>query len=239
MTQSTKFIISQSDFEESQLKRFRLFFNLEDQEFVRSLESHSRKVDLFVEFKSGLIAKVGQKTITSDKARTKTWREGVISGGEIRPFVVNWQGNFINYKKDLIKSGYGNVDYFSPKLFVRQTGDEIICALDDQGLICLNNVHVGNFHPSELDPEVLVAILNSSTIKRYYQLVSLEKGRAMAQIDIDILESIPIPDEISSAMCKKLVALTRKIMSGQEAASLKIELDLIIENLYLGAPARS
>lgn len=233
MTQSTSFSIAQRDFDAAQLKRYRLFFNLEDQEFVQSLESHSRKVSNFVEFKSGLIAKAGQKTITSDKAKTKTWRKGVISGGEIRPFVVNWQGNFINYKKDLIKSGYGNVEYFAPKLFVRQTGDEIICALDDNGFVCLNNVHVGNLHPSELEPEVLIAILNSSTVKRYYQVVSLEKGRAMAQVDIDILEGIPIPDKVSVPIRKKLVAITRKIMNGEQIEPLKREIDSIVENLYL------
>ena len=40
----------------------------------------------------------------------------------------------------------------------------------------------------------IAAILNSDLMNFYYQVISLEKGRPMAQIDIDVIEKLPIPN---------------------------------------------
>lgn len=223
---------SQSNFSNNPHNRFQLFFSPEDEKYVNQVERDRVKLGAFVEFKSGLIARNGQKTIVSAEKKNKNWVKGIASGGEVLRYKLQWNGNYIHYKKDLIKSGFGNVDYNSPKLFVRQTGDEIKCALDKDGYVCLNNVHVGNLLPTDLEPEVLVAILNSDVIKKYYWLVSLEKDRVMAQIDIDVLESIPIPKNISTAIRKKIVGLVNKINNSTDSTKDEVALNLLIEDLY-------
>ncbi len=81
-----------------------------------------------VGFSSGLIGRDGQDTITSDAKRGAKWLPGILSGADILKFVVQPSGAHILYDKSYIKSGYECVDYAAPKLFMRQTGDTMICA---------------------------------------------------------------------------------------------------------------
>ena len=187
------FSYSQETFEHTPLNRFRLYTSKEEKNLVEKIEKQERSIKDLLEFKSGLISKIGQKEIVSNDKKNKEWLPGIISGGEVDRYSISWANNYIRYKKEVIKSGYGNVSYFENKIFVRQTGDKIISAFDDVGYLCLNNVHVGNLVNKTYKPSTMVAILNSRLVNKYYEIISLEKGRVMAQIDIDVLESIPVP----------------------------------------------
>ena len=74
--------------------------------------------------------------------------------------------------------------------------------------------------------------LSADVIKKYYWLVSLERDRVMAQIDIDVLESIPIPKNISTAIQKKIVGLVNKINNSTDSTEDEVTLNLLIEDLY-------
>lgn len=222
----------QSTFGENNLNRFRLFFSKEDMKFVESVERFDLKIKDIIEFKSGLISKSGQKNIISDQQGNDEWKKGVISGSEIKGYSVHWAGNYIHYKKELIKSGYGNVEYFNPKVFVRQTGDKITCAYDKSGYLCLNNVHVGNIISDKIPVEVVVAILNSGLINKYYQIISLEKGRVMAQIDIDVLESIPVPSSIDKKIQTEIIKIVENLSGGESSESSVARLNQLVEAIY-------
>lgn len=75
---------------------------------------------------------------------------------------------------------------------MRQTGDSLICAVDDIHLLCLNNVHVGNLRDKRYSLKYIAAIINSTLLNYYYRSLALESGRAMAQTDIETLEGLPI-----------------------------------------------
>ena len=148
-----------------------------------------------VKFRSGLIAKEGQDTIKGGSSLNGHWKPGISSGGSVKRYVVDYQGEFLCCDPGKIKSGgVGTVNYFDPKLFVRQTGDSIICAYDPQGLLALNNVHIGERIPQGgVDLKFVCAVLNSTAVAYFYRVTSLEEGRAMAQIDIDMLDAVPLP----------------------------------------------
>ena len=182
----------QSYFLDLKHNRFRLFFNEHSMKLVEKIENGSHELGKFVKFRSGLISKTGQKNIISKESKTNRWKPGIISGGEFTKYAIQPEGYFILYEKTKIKSGYVSVDYFSPKIFMRQTGDTIICAFDSQGLLALNNVHIGNQIRKEIDLKFIVAILNSKVIDWYYRQISLESGRTMAQTDIETVSDLPI-----------------------------------------------
>ena len=46
---------------------------------------------------------------------------------------------------------------------------------------------------NKCDIKYILAILNSKLIDFYYKKISLEEGRTMAQIDIEVVEKFPIP----------------------------------------------
>ena len=147
-----------------------------------------------ITFRSGLIAKAGQATIKSFEQRGRFWAPGISSGGMVKRYHVTYEGEYLCFEPAQIKSGgVGTVNYKDPKLFVRKTGDSIICGYDGSGLLALNNVHIGEGVAPNPDRMMCVcAVLNSSVVKFYYRATTLEEGRALSQIDIDMLDEIPI-----------------------------------------------
>ena len=101
------FSYPQDTFEKTKLNRFRLYFNIKEKDLVEKVEEQKKSIGDLIEFKSGLISKIGQKKIISNEKKNEEWYKGVISGGEIRKYSIIWDGNYIRYKKDLIKSGFG------------------------------------------------------------------------------------------------------------------------------------
>ncbi|MDD3711127.1 MAG: TaqI-like C-terminal specificity domain-containing protein [Patescibacteria group bacterium] len=237
LTNLKPFSYSQDTFEKTKLNRFRLYFNNNEKILIERIEEQKRLIGELIEFKSGLISKIGQKEIISSEKKSEEWYKGVISGGEINKYCISWGGNYIRYKKDLIKSGFGNVSYFENKIFVRQTGDKLISAFDIVGYLCLNNVHVGNIVNKIYTPETITSIINSKLINKYYEVISLEKGRVMAQIDIDVLDSIPVPNvtKDEEEIIKKLVddvIVLKKQNKDADTRNLEAQIDQLVYKFY-------
>ena len=184
----------QSYFSQTKFNRFRLFFQKRVMDLVLKMEQNCRELGQVVRFSSGLIGVDGQDTIVHRSQQNDKWLPGIISGSEVKRYCVCPDGYYILYDKNHIKSGYDCVDYFSEKLLMRQTGDCLICAIDRSGLLALNNVHVGNLLDARHSLLYIEALMNSSLLNFYYRAISLETGRAMAQTDIETLETLPIKD---------------------------------------------
>jgi hypothetical protein len=203
---------------------------------VTKIEEGASELGEHVAFRSGLISKYGQKLIISESKLSPEWLPGIISGGEIAPYLVQPTGYFLYYKKSLIKSGYDNVDYFGHKLFLRQTGDKPICAFDDRGLLALNNIHVGTATKPGVSLKCVMALLNSRLIGFYYRSVSLEAGRAMAQTDIESVERLPLRLDIGfqhriEAMADHILA-AKRVDSAADVSALEAEIDQLVYQLY-------
>jgi hypothetical protein len=67
---------------------------------------------------------------------------------------------------------------------MNQTGDSVIAAIDKKNYYHLNNIHSFSLKNKNINIECLLAYLNAKLFKFYYQNISLEKKRVMAQIDI-------------------------------------------------------
>ena len=144
------------------------------------------------------------------------WGKGILSGSCVNNFYVNYKGSFLCYDKSVIKSGgIETVNYFESKLFVRQTGDKLICAFDNEKLLAINNIHIGNKITKNCELKYIASLLNSKLLNFYYKKISLEEGRTMAQIDIEMLEKLPIP-EISLEQQKPFINLVDQILKNKK-----------------------
>ena len=136
------FSYPQEYFNNTSYNRFRLFFEKSQKLLVDKLQVGSKSLSEFVTFASGLIGKKGKDEIISKEKRVASWHPGLLSGSEIKKYVVNYGGNFIHFDTKVLKSGFRDANYFEPKILLRQTGDSLVAAYDDDNLLCLNNVHV-------------------------------------------------------------------------------------------------
>ncbi|MBE6366936.1 MAG: hypothetical protein E7052_03380 [Lentisphaerae bacterium] len=194
---SQGYYMYQAEFKRNFRQRFRLFFDQQTHDFVRNIEQKSlaKLGDLMV-LASGLIGRSGKRSIISNTPDgSGDFRPGITSGSCIKSHGrVVWQGEYINCDPSAIKSGLGKIDYARKKLFIRQTGDRIISAVDNDGLLALNNVHVAVPENPNLDLERLCSYLNSPIMLKYYQAITLEANRAMAQIDLETLRELPLTE---------------------------------------------
>jgi type I restriction-modification system DNA methylase subunit len=231
-----EFSYSQGYFHRQRRSKFRLFFEQRTYDIVEKCRIKATALENVVGFSSGLIGLDGQDAIISDSKRGAKWLPGVLSGGDILKFIVQPTGAHILYDKAHIKSGYDCVDYAAPELFMRQTGDTLICAYDPDGLLCINNVHVGNSKGANTNLKFVCGLLNSKLMNFFYQAVSLEVGRVMPQTDIETLDDLPIKhDSVAEAEIARLTDESIKCLkAGQTAAAktLAEKIDQVVYKLY-------
>jgi hypothetical protein len=144
---------------------------------------------------------------------------------------VRYRGKYLNFAADVLKSGFRDARYDEPKLLLRQTGDRLIAAYDPDGLYCLNNVHVGNARDPAVDVRLVVAILNSRLLNRYYRIISLEAGRPLAQIDLDVIEDLPFKRPTAEDE-QELLALVEQLHGGARNTESTNRLDVLVERAY-------
>lgn len=188
---------SQKVFGKTSLSRFRLFFDETTRTIIEKMETNSIPLANVVKFYSGLIGLRGKDSIVisekpSDFVENK-YGKLIPSGRYLQRYKVTYNGEYIRRDKKLYKSGYDENKYLSPKIFLNQTGDSLKACYDNEGYFCLNNMHIGYSVDPIYDLRFVNAILCSKLMNFYYHAISLEFGRAMAQIDIETLDQLPLP----------------------------------------------
>lgn len=199
----------------------RIYRDGREVEFLSRMQSAPFRFRDVVWTYSGLIARHGQKTVQSpeprahfrlldarghavllDLAAGERWRPALLSGAEVVPFAVRWRGGWIYWpgsRGDLsrtYKSGFDLGRYEAPKVFLRQTGDRLIAAVDRRGLLCLNNLHVvGALSRPGIPLGVVAGLLLSEPLQRVYRISSLESSRPLAQVDLKTVEDLPYPSD--------------------------------------------
>lgn len=208
-------------FNKIKYNRFRLFFDEKLKNKVETFESAEYKLKNIISLSSGLIGKKGKEKIISMKKENENWFPGLHSSSEVNHYVINYKGGYISFEKGNLKSGYKKAKYFEPKLLLRQTGDNIKAAYDESNLLCLNNLHVGNLINERFNILYILAILNSKIINEYYNLISLESGRALAQLDIESIEEIPIKytdeenQKVIANYVSELIKLNKELLKSE------------------------
>ena len=170
--------------------RYQLFFSETEERIINKLRRTPHTVKDHFNFASGIISREGKNAIVTKEERANCV-PGIIYGREIRPFEICREGFFIDLAPEKIKSGLKHERFTGPKLFLRQTGSRLIAAVSREKLYALNNCHVAT--PAGKFPlETLAALLNSSVLNFYYTFISGENNKNFAQIDIDLLNQLPL-----------------------------------------------
>ena len=229
--------ISQQYFVNQYRQQFRIIVYETHRDVINKVESKRENIGDIGEFYSGCIGRYGQKSIKSksqknthtiedrsenvvvnDENASNHWKKLLPSGSNIDSYTIFWNGTYVYTHPDeevrskYAKSGFDLEMYKGPKLFIRQTGDSLVAAVDENEYFCLNNMHVLQINGNVSEYQV-AAILNSELLEFYYKTISLEEGRTMAQTDIDDLENLPIPSKQNDRLeqaCKELINLNKE-----------------------------
>lgn len=218
--------------------RFRLVFNHIDQNLCQLVDQLEPLSTQF-QGRTGIRALHGQSSIVAAQSLGEHWHRGITSGSSVSPHLVTWSGDWLNIDPSLLyRGGFDSKVIENPKILLRQTGDSLIAAYDDEGLYHLNNVHSlsGRSHAS-FSLYFIDGLLNSRLWLYLYRLKTREQGRALAQVDIETLESMPLPKHNTDIeqQIEKLTRLYRKLQSMRRLdMQMPIEraIDKLVYQLY-------
>ena len=119
----------------------------------------------------------------------------LLRGKHVTPFQISWNGDlWVKYGEWLaeprLSAGFDEPE----KILIRQTGDTLIAALDTNKFVSMDNLYTIRQRTRQYSLLVLLALLNSSTLRWYYQtVVNPERGEALAQVKKGHLVRLPIP----------------------------------------------
>ncbi|WKZ30397.1 MAG: N-6 DNA methylase [Candidatus Dojkabacteria bacterium] len=114
-----------------------------------------------------------------------------IIGGDIKQFFISDSSRWLAYGEWLAEPR-NSLDFSQKKIVIRQTADRIICAVDVQGRLNLNNVYNLTLKTEGISLESLATILNSTLIGFVYRFLVPEKGRVFPEVKSVNLSKIPI-----------------------------------------------
>jgi len=171
---------------------------------MAEMEADSVPLDTLAEVRDGINPgprAVRQRILNPAGSRRPTWR-AVLAGRHIRRYELLPTSEIIDYdpallSPDLRRRGASlrNPRIFSgPKLVSRQTADRLIFALDEVGLCTLNSAHntlARDGHRETL--LLLLGLLNSRLMSRYYRERFRETRRVFPQVHISALRQLPVP----------------------------------------------
>ena len=105
---------------------------------------------------------------------------------------LNTPKMFIKYGVWLAEPRFPAPFFDNEKIIVRQTSDELICHIDENKWINLNNVYnIGNCN-EKINIRYLLALLNSKLLNYVYQCIAQEKDKLFAEVKKIYLEKLPI-----------------------------------------------
>ena len=126
-------------------------------------------------------------------------------------------------------------DFVTPKILVRQTADRIIAALDNEiGFYPIDTVNVVKLESEDIDLNLAVlGILNSKLTTFFYQEISQEGGRILAQVKPSRVKAVPIPNFKNTTSLSKLVQkVIDKKQENKDTSNEENQIDQLVYQLY-------
>jgi adenine-specific DNA-methyltransferase len=126
-------------------------------------------------------------------------------------------------------------DFATPKIIVRQTADRIIAAFDKEiGFYPINTVNVVKLESEDIDFNLAVlGILNSKLITLFYQEISQEGGRILAEVKPSRVKAVPIPYFKNTKSLSKLVQnIIDKKQESKNTSNEEKQIDQLVYQLY-------
>lgn len=214
-------------------QRFQLLFSHADLQIVQQC-SPLNWLGSELSGHTGIRSRIGQAAIIANRKQSEQFHQGLISGAQLKAFAIDWRGDWLEISHEkLFAGGFDRTVIAGPKILLRQTGDSLIAAVDETGLYHLNNVH--SFLPKQASERKQKAyyfccLLNSDFYRYFYRLKTREHKRALAQIDIETVEHLPLP-EANQQIVSRLSEIGRALSVKTDQLALE-EMNRLIFDLF-------
>lgn len=122
----------------------------------------------------------------------------------------------------------------SPKILVRQTGDQIIATVDgdrfyhQKSLLCI-------IPKPGVSAFFLCAVLNHPKMTEIYRGMTMQSGKVFSQVKKNFLEQLPIPSSFDASQKERIAGLAERLINAHEQeASLLEQLENEVAEGFVG-----
>ena len=212
--------------------------NKEQKRVFQVIEKDSVPLENIIQFSRGIKTSDDSRFIHTS-AKNKDYKK-VFRGKNIKGFEMNWNGEYVWYRPDLMKEKVGSVSYTKeffevPEKLVTQrvnSSMQLLCAYDDNRNYFLDTTNVSRYETWDKNTSLkyLCAILNSKVINYWYCNKYL-----MPTIGIYEMHTIPIKKAKDQ---KPFITIVDKILKAKEenaktdTSKLEKQLDEMVYKLY-------
>jgi len=212
--------------------------NKEQKRVFQVIEKDSVPLENIIQFSRGIKTSDDSRFIHTS-AKNKDYKK-VFRGKNIKGFEMNWNGDYVWYRPDLMKEKVGSVshtkEFFEvPQKLVTQrvnSSMQLLCAYDDNRNYFLDTTNVSRYETwdKKTSLKYLCAILNSKVINYWYCNKYL-----MPTIGIYEMHTIPIKKAKDQ---KPFITIVDKILKAKEenamtdTSQLEKQLDEMVYKLY-------
>jgi len=154
---------------------------------------------------------------------TPIGKNKIITGRDLSRYLIIRE-RYFDYENVEIFGGTKNKEKHleHPKLFVRKTGNTIICSIDETGIFAEQSVYLVLLRNKNFDINFLNAILNSKLITFYFRNKLITNPETYPYIQHYDLENIPIID-VNKTQQKEIITLVDKMISLNKKLSEALE----------------
>lgn len=213
--------------------------NLVERTLFKKIESNSKTLGEIIQFTRGIKTSDDNRFIGTEK-KSNEYKE-VFRGKNIKAYELNWQGEYVWYRPDLMREKVGCLphtkDLFEVpvKLITQRVNSsmQLLVAVDFDSNYFLDTTNVSRFETLDKNYSILflLGLLNSKLINFWYS-----RNYRMPTIGLYELHSIPVKenkkyqDEISNLAEQILKA--KKDRSIDNINELRDKIDEIVMDLY-------
>jgi hypothetical protein len=171
------------------------------------LDKDSTQLGNLAQFYNGIKTGDNNKFLSTEKFDEMCKK--VYRGRDINKYYLNVPTTYVLFDKSKLWSNY-NEDLLgkTPKILIRQTGDALIAAIEEQGCYHMDTTH--SVFDTKINIIFLLCLLNSKLLDWWHKTYTSEEGRAFAEVKIATLKEIPIK-YCDEKVQKKYVDIGRSI----------------------------
>jgi hypothetical protein len=210
---------------------FKFYIDSQSFNVFEKIENGGKRLSEFCNFYNGI--KTGDNKRFLRESKVDDIDELVIRGREVQKYYLSKASIYVHFDKNELWSNTNEENLRkSPKILVRQTGDSIICAIDNDGSLHMDTTH--GLFDIKINIFYLVGLLNSKVISYWHRAYTSEKGRAFAEVKIANIKNIPIklPESEEIINLVQIIIESKRIDNDIEITEIELKINELVMDLY-------
>lgn len=231
-----QFIVKQNSFKLTPQNRFVYDSTNNDDIIFEKLKTNNTPLGLIVDTRNGIATKAGKNDFISKIKISENYKK-LLEAPEIYRYGYIWNGNYINYDKQVLHRPRKEETFLSEKILIQRVSSKLICAYDNEQYYTFNSINNLVLFNKDYLLKYIITLLNSKLINFYYRKqFSFDAGFTITvtKENLDIIPIKNISIELQQPFIEKadlMLSLNKELQESVQKFQRTIERKFDISDL--------